>query len=127
MMHNTTSPPAVFRAMLRDIVSCRDFESTAARIGLVGASEEVDDLEHRQAHVRAQLFHQVAPAALCHAQVAGEVMWALTHHMCDGEEDSEEDQQRSRALFTFISRTAVSTVLSHLLSLEVLVVGEEDE
>ncbi|MEU1816061.1 hypothetical protein ABZ543_12820 [Streptomyces roseifaciens] len=118
-MSHTLSPPAVFRGMLRDIVACADYPQVCQRLGLVPASDDVDRMEHYQSHQRLIDYLDVAEPAICHAAVAADVLYSLTH-LADGDSDDAE-----RELFHFIARSATSAVIAHLLHIGVLAVGDE--
>lgn len=106
----TDETPALFRGMLRDIVACSDYHEVCRLLGLVPAGPDVDEVEHRQSHCRLGEFHQVADEALSHADIAADVLYRLTHINQRGPEDD-----RSRQMFQLVARTAVGTVLAHLL------------
>ncbi|MFC9505375.1 hypothetical protein [Streptomyces sp. NPDC057002] len=112
-MPTETSAPVLFRGMLRDIVACHDYHEVCRLLGLVPAGPDVEDIEHRQSHMRIDQFGEVADEALSHADVAAEVIYKLTHIFSDEEED--EDCARARAMYHLVSRTAVATVVAHLL------------
>ncbi|MEU3979603.1 hypothetical protein AB0465_18070 [Streptomyces griseoviridis] len=116
-----TSAPAVFRGMLRDIVACRDFDEVCLMLGLVPAGPDVDEVEHIQSHQRIEQFMPVAYEALSHADVAANVLCRLTHLSGDGRDIDE----RSMAMFNFVSRTACTAVISHLLENGTLKIGED--
>ncbi|NIY68025.1 hypothetical protein [Streptomyces malaysiensis] len=116
-----TEAPAIFRGMLRDIIACPDYTDVCQILGLVPAGPEVDEAEHQQSHVRIEEFLPVAEDALVHADVLAEVLFQLTHM---GECDTE-DSADGRLMFRFVSRTAVSTVISHLLQKGALEIGDE--
>ncbi|MFH9731903.1 hypothetical protein [Streptomyces sp. NPDC017260] len=108
----TAEAPALFRGMLRDIVACDDYAEVCRLLDLVPAGPDVDEIEHRQSHYRLEEFHQVSDEALSHADVAAEVLYRLTHiNQCAP--SCEDDQQRQ--MFHLVSRTAVTTVVAHLL------------
>ncbi|MGW3860271.1 hypothetical protein ACWEDZ_02135 [Streptomyces sp. NPDC005047] len=114
-----TTAPALFRGMLRDVVACHDYHQVCRLLGLVPAGPDVDEIEHRQSHNRIEEFSQVGQEALAHADIAAEVLFRLMHINCedpeDPEDDEDEDDERARAMYHLVSRTAVATVLAHLL------------
>ncbi|MET9360352.1 hypothetical protein ABZX93_05535 [Streptomyces sp. NPDC006632] len=116
-----TEAPAIFRGMLRDVVACSDYAEVCRLLGLVPAGPDVDEIEHYQSHVRIEEFMPVAAEVLSHADVAASVLYRLTH-MGECEEDGDE---RSRAMFHFVTRSACTAVISHLLQKGILEIGDE--
>ncbi|MEV7902197.1 hypothetical protein [Streptomyces anulatus] len=108
----TNEVPALFRGMLRDIVACRDYREVCRKLGLVPASPDVDRREHYQSHARMEGFDVMADDVFLHADVAGQVLYRLSRvHQADDDGDHEIERQ----VFQAISRTAVATVIAHLL------------
>ena len=108
----TSEAPAVFRGMLRDIVACQDYAQVCRMLGLVPAGPDVDEIEHHQSHERIEEFGRVSKDALSHASVAAEVLFRLTHL---GDVEAEEADEKGRAMFHLVSRTATAAVIAHLL------------
>ena len=108
----TEEVPALFRGMLRDIVACRDYHEVCRLMGLVPAGPDVDEIEHRQSHYRLSEFRQVSDEALAHADIAAQVLYRLVH-IGDGP-DAPADE-RGQHMYQLVARTAVSTVVAHLL------------
>jgi hypothetical protein len=116
-----TEAPALFRGMLRDIVACSDYAEVCRMMELVPAGPDVDQVEHYKSHMRLNEFSRVADSALVHADVAADVLYRLTR-ICDPD---AEDDERSREMFHILARTALTTVLAHLMEKGTLeVVGE---
>ncbi|MEU9050192.1 hypothetical protein AB0D37_07265 [Streptomyces sp. NPDC048384] len=116
-----TSAPALFRGMLRDIVACSDFDEVCLLLGLVPAGPDVDKVEHLHSHDRIERFLPVAAEALWHADVAANVLCRLTH-LRDGGQDIDE---HTKAMFLFVSRTASTAVIAHLLENGTLEIGDD--
>ncbi|MFD9815104.1 hypothetical protein [Streptomyces sp. NPDC059080] len=115
-----TEAPAIFRGMLRDVVACSDYDEVCQMLDLVPAGPEVDEVEHLQSHTRIEQFMPIAREALSHADVAAQVLYQLTRL---GEE--EEGDERSRAMFHFVTRIACTAVICHLLQNGTLEIGDE--
>ncbi|WP_274032493.1 hypothetical protein [Streptomyces sp. MMBL 11-1] len=103
--------PALFRGMLRDIVACSDYQEVCRKLGLVPASPDVDRIEHLLSHTRIEEFNRLATDAFRHADVAALVLYRLSRIHDEDDADSEVERQ----MFQAISRTAVATVVAHLL------------
>lgn len=80
----------------------------------------MDEVEHIQSHRRIERFLPVAAEAISHADVAADVLRRLTH-LSDGGQDIDE---RSKAMFLFVSRTACTAVIAHLLENGTLEIGD---
>ncbi|WNI17592.1 hypothetical protein [Actinacidiphila sp. ITFR-21] len=113
--------PAIFRGMLRDVVACSDYAEVCRLLGLVPAGPDVDEIEHYQSHARIADFIPVAADALSHADVAANLLYRLTR-MGEHEEDGDE---RSQTMFHFVTRTACTAVISHLLQKGILEIGDK--
>lgn len=118
MPTQTSEAPAILRGMLRDIIACDDYYTVCRLMGMVPAGPDVDEIEHYKSHERLERFDPVAEDAFTHADIAAELLYRLTHLGCDGEDD--EDENRERAMFTLVSRTAASTVIGYLLEKGIL-------
>ncbi|MET7631730.1 hypothetical protein ABZS53_14940 [Streptomyces sp. NPDC005499] len=116
-----TEAPAIFRGMLRDVVACSDYAEVCRLLELVPAGPDVDEIEHYQSHVRIEEFLPVAQETLSHADVAANVLYRLTRLG----EAAEEDDERARAMFLFVTRTACTAVIAHLLQNGTLEIGDE--
>lgn len=113
--------PAIFRGMLRDVVACSDYDEVCQLLGLVPAGPDVDEIEHYQSHARIEKFMPVAEEALSHADVAARVLHRLTRMG----ECAENGDERSLAMFHFVTRTACTAVIAHLLQKGILEIGGE--
>ncbi|MFJ3271034.1 hypothetical protein [Streptomyces sp. NPDC086776] len=116
-----TEAPVIFRGMLRDVVACSDFDDVCRLLELVPAGPDVDEIEHYQSHARIEEFMPVAVEALTHADVAADVLYRLTRL---GEHEEGPDE-RAQAMFLFVTRTACTAVIAHLLQKGTLEIGEE--
>lgn len=103
--------PAIFRGMLRDVVACSDYDEVCRMLGMVPAGPDVDRIEHYQSHMRIEEFNKVADEVLPHADIAGDVLYRLVR--LNRDEDDEDETERT--MFAVLSRTAVATVIGHLL------------
>ncbi|AZM47780.1 hypothetical protein DMB38_20095 [Streptomyces sp. WAC 06738] len=106
--------PAIFRGMLRDVVACGDYHEVCRMLGLVPAGPDVDQIEHYKSHMRIEEVNTVAPEVFAHADIAADLLYRLVRLNRDGDEPEDEDDPE-RAMFAVISRTAVATVVGHLL------------
>lgn len=109
----TEEAPALFRGMLRDIVACSDYNEVCRMLGLVPAGPDVDRIEHYQSHLRIEEFNRMAGDAFRHADVAAQVLYRLSRIHDD--DDDGDAHEMERQMFQAISRTAVATVVAHLL------------
>lgn len=75
------------RGMLRDMVHCQDFPEISARLGFIPASDDVEDVEHRESHFRCEALLPIVPDILHAATDAGELLNALS----DGTPETCED------------------------------------
>lgn len=107
--------PAIFRGMLRDVVACSDYHEVCRMLGLVPAGPEVDQVEHYKSHMRIEEFNTVADEVFPHADIAADMLYRLVRLNRDGEDDEIDEDDSERAMFTVVSRTAVATVIGHLL------------
>lgn len=108
--------PAIFRGMLRDIVACGDYHEVCRMLGLVPAGPDVDQIEHYKSHMRIEEFNKVAREVFPHADIAADLLYRLVRLNRDGHEDTEDDEDDpERMMFAVVSRTAVATVIGHLL------------
>ena len=112
--------PAIFRQMLRDIVACSDFDEVCLLLGMVPAGPDVDEVEHLHSHTRIERFLAVAAETLSHADVAANVLYRLTHLS----EAGQQIDERSKAMFHFVTRTACTAVIAHLLEKGTLEIGD---
>lgn len=75
-MHNVVSRTET-REILRDMVDCKDFHELAERLGFVPASGEVEEMEHRESHLRCDALAPVMHDLLMAASVAGALLTDL--------------------------------------------------
>jgi hypothetical protein len=105
--------PAILRGMLRDVVACSDYDTVCRMLGMVPAGPDVDRIEHYKSHERIEEFNRVADDVFAHADIAAELLYKLVRLNRDEDDDEEDDSEH--AMFTVVSRTAVATVIGHLL------------
>lgn len=122
MADDDLDTPVVFRGMLRDVVRCSDYNEVCRMLGLVPSGPDVDYLEHYAKHERVHDFSYVGTTAIRYADVAAEVVYKLMHAG-----DDKEPNPKAHAMFQFVSRTAVATVISHLIENGTLEIGVGNE
>lgn len=104
--------PAILRGMLRDVVACSDYHAVCEMLGMVPAGPDVDEIEHYKSHARIEAFNKVARDVFTHADIAAEMLYRLVRLNRDDEDDEDDSE---RAMFAVVSRTAVATVIGHLI------------
>lgn len=124
-MPDTLEALAISRGMLRDIVACRDYHEVCRMLGLVPPGPDVDEVEHYKSHMRIEEFNKVAGDVFPHADIVAELLYRLLRLNREGEEEEDEDDFE-RTVFTVVSRTAVATVIGHLLEKGTLGVRDDD-
>jgi hypothetical protein len=66
------------REMLRDMVHCHDFPELSQRLGFVPASEDVEEIEHRESHFRCEALFPILPDIFHAATEAGALLSAMS-------------------------------------------------
>jgi len=113
-MPDTMEALAISRGMLRDIVACGDYHEVCRMLGLVPAGPDVDAVEHYKSHMRIEEVLKVGPEMFSHADIAADLLFRLVR-LNRGDEEEDDGDEAERTMFAVISRTAVATVLGHLL------------
>lgn len=119
------SPDMMKKRIVWDVVPCDMAPQVASRLGLQPASEEVEDMEHRQSHQRLVDASMLAPVAGMMSQQAAEAVRGamLVEH---GDEAGEEEILQVEKLTPLIFTTAYA-IIAEMIDTGLLHIGPYNE
>lgn len=98
---------AAARRVLRDIATCSEYPQVSQSLGLIPASADVEEREHKDSHVRKEIVFPLFEEIVTHAAFLGDVIYAVS--------GGDDQPIVSRELFRGVAQRAALGILCHLV------------